>query len=100
MANAMTGVFRNTARAKQVIDRILKKTAGQTYDEVIQFGSTRKIRNVYHHTTTPTLDAATGYLLWPVKRGDLVLDTGADAVYICEVEPTASTAATFTKIHT
>ena len=100
MANNIAGVFRNTARAKQIVDRILKKVAGQEYDADIMYGSSRKIKNVYSSAGAPTLDATTGVLLWPVKRGDLVIDITADALYICEVEPTASTAATFTILHT
>jgi hypothetical protein len=56
-----------------------------------------KMRNLFLCSAAPTVDAGS-QATYPLYVNDLVYDYTNDDIYQCTVAPTASTAATFTKV--
>jgi hypothetical protein len=100
MATAMTGVYRNTARATQMIQQCLMNSAKQIFPASGVHAGRRKPRKVWTNTADPAVDAG-DQGTYPVAKGDWVIRTNAgdiESIWLCTVAPAAGTAATFVEV--
>lgn len=81
------------------------KNKGRAFDSICRkLGWTRgslaaiKHKCKWYSDSTPAVDA-NSHGTYPVQLGEMAYDHTGDAAYICSVKPTASTAATFVKMH-
>lgn len=91
MADNITSIAKNGDIA---IGKIMKKlTHGSgTWEQSLR----RRVWLVA--TNAPSVDLGS-QATYPVRTGDLVYRVDSDYAYICTVAPTATTAATFVKLH-
>lgn len=84
---------------------IVSRNKGRIFDKIcLKLGWSRgslggiKKRCRWQAAGTPAVDA-NSHEAYPVQTGDMAWDVTNSYAYICSVAPTASTAATFVKMH-
>ncbi len=94
--STISGAYRNTSRAQQIAFQMIDNSGVSSEDTIRQYGSQRS-HNVWIASATPVITAG-DYLTYPVKRGDLVIETAAKTVYIVSTAPLSATDAVFNQV--